>query len=72
MLIGEAAIYLFGLTWLSRFPLPVGVLDAGLLPFVAGDLYKLALAVVLLPPITRRVDGLGSRSGAWARRRTDV
>jgi biotin transport system substrate-specific component len=64
MLTGEAAIYLFGLTWLSRFPLPVGVLDAGLLPFVAGDLYKLALAVVVLPPITRRVDRLGSRSGS--------
>jgi len=69
MLVGEAAIYLFGLAWLSRFPLPVGVLDAGLVPFVAGDLYKLALAVVVLPPITRRVDRLGSRSGSWARRR---
>lgn len=64
MLTGEAAIYLFGLTWLSRFPLAVGVLDAGMVPFLAGDLYKLALAVVVLPPITRRVDRLGSRSGS--------
>lgn len=55
MLIGEAAIYLFGLVWLSRFSLPVGVLDAGLLPFVVGDLYKVALAVALLPFITRQV-----------------
>jgi biotin transport system substrate-specific component len=64
MLIGEAAIYLFGLAWLSRFPLTVGVLDAGLVPFLAGDLYKLALAVVVLPPITRRVERLSSRSGS--------
>jgi biotin transport system substrate-specific component len=56
MLIGEAAIYLFGLAWLTRFPLVVGLLDAGLLPFVVGDLYKLALAVAVLPPITRRVN----------------
>jgi biotin transporter BioY len=26
MLIGEVAIYAIGLAWLSRFPLPVGVL----------------------------------------------
>jgi biotin transport system substrate-specific component len=69
MLIGEAAIYLFALTWLSRFPLAVGVLDAGLLPFLAGDLYKLALAVVVLPPITRRVERLDSGSGSQPRRK---
>ena len=62
MLIGEVALYLCGLTWLARFPLPVGVMEAGLLPFVPGDLYKIALAVALLPPITRQVAGLGSRS----------
>ena len=69
MLFGEAAIYLFGLAWLSRFPLAVGVLDAGLVPFVARDLYRLALAVVVLAPITRRVDQFGSRSGSQAVRR---
>jgi biotin transport system substrate-specific component len=53
MAIGEAAIYLFGLAGLSRFPLSVGVLDAGRLPFVVGDLHKVALAMVLPPPITR-------------------
>jgi biotin transport system substrate-specific component len=53
MVIAEIAIYLFGLAWLSRFPLPVGVLEAGLVPFIAGDLYKMALAVAVLPPITR-------------------
>jgi biotin transport system substrate-specific component len=64
MLIGEAAIYLFGLAWLSRFPLSVGVFDAGLAPFLAGDFYKLALAVVVLPPITRRVERFSPRVGS--------
>jgi biotin transport system substrate-specific component len=54
MLIGEAAIYAIGLAWLSRFPLPVGVLEAGLYPFIAGDVYKIALAVAVLPLITRK------------------
>jgi biotin transport system substrate-specific component len=55
MLIGEIAIYALGLAWLSRFPLPVGLLDAGLVPFLAGDVYKIALATAVLPPITRLV-----------------
>jgi biotin transport system substrate-specific component len=55
MLIGEIAIYALGLAWLSRFPLPVGLLDAGLVPFLAGDLYKIALATAVLPPVTRAV-----------------
>jgi biotin transport system substrate-specific component len=55
MLIGEVVIYALGLAWLSRFPLPIGLLEAGLVPFLAGDLYKIALATALLPPITRAV-----------------
>lgn len=55
MLAGEVAIYVFGLAWLSRFPLKVGLLDAGLLPFIPGDLYKLALAAVALPTAWRVV-----------------
>ncbi len=54
MLIGEVAIYAIGLAWLSRFPLPVGVLEAGLYPFIAGDAYKVALVVAVLPLITRK------------------
>jgi biotin transport system substrate-specific component len=54
MLIGAATIYAFGLAWLSRFPLPVSVLDAGLYPFIAGDVYKIALAVAVLPLLTRK------------------
>jgi biotin transport system substrate-specific component len=53
MFVGEVAIYVVGLGWLSRFPLPVGVLDAGLWPFVAGDLYKLVVAALLLPSAWR-------------------
>ena len=55
MAIGEAAIYAVGLVWLARFSLPVGVLEAGLFPFVVGDLYKVALAAALLPAITDRL-----------------
>ena len=53
MLVGEVVIYVFGLSWLSRFPLPAGVLDAGLWPFVAGDIYKLVVAALLLPSAWR-------------------
>lgn len=57
MLAGEAAIYVFGLAWLARFPLPVGLLDAGLLPFLIGDAYKLLLAALALPTAWRFVRG---------------
>jgi biotin transport system substrate-specific component len=60
MLAGEVVVYVFGLAWLSRFPLPVGLLDAGLVPFIAGDLYKLALAALALP-VAWRVVGRGSQ-----------
>ena len=49
MLAGEVAIYVFGLAWLARFPVAAGVLDAGLYPFIPGDLYKLVLAALALP-----------------------
>jgi biotin transport system substrate-specific component len=55
MLAGEIVIYVFGLAWLSRFPLPSGVLQAGLLPFLVGDAYKVALAAVALPAAWRFV-----------------
>jgi biotin transport system substrate-specific component len=57
LLVSEALIYVFGLAWLSRFSLPVGLLDAGLIPFIAGDLcvytHKIGVAITLLPPATR-------------------
>jgi len=49
MLLGNIAIYAYGLPWLALF---VGVgkaLPLGLKPFIAGDIYKLLLAAVLLP-----------------------
>lgn len=55
MLAGQVLIYAFGLAWLSRFPLPVGLLEAGLLPFLMGDAYKLALAALALPAAWRLV-----------------
>jgi len=61
MLAGEVAIYALGLAWLSRFPLPVGLLEAGLLPFLAGDAYKLAAAALVLPAAWRVLPSIRSR-----------
>ncbi len=49
MLLGNALIYLLGLAWLGRFVGDDRVLALGLLPFVPGDLLKLALGTLLLP-----------------------
>ncbi len=49
MLIGNAIIYAFGLPWLGRFVGWGNVLSLGLLPFIPGDLFKLALAAITLP-----------------------
>lgn len=57
MLAGEVVIYACGLAWLARFPLPVGLLDAGLTPFLVGDAYKLVLAALALPAAWRLARG---------------
>jgi len=49
MIIGNAIIYVFGAGWLSRFVGWDAVLSAGVVPFLAGDVLKIALATVLLP-----------------------
>jgi biotin transport system substrate-specific component len=49
MLAGNAVIYLCGLPWLAHFVGTGRVLAAGLLPFVPGDLVKVAVAAALLP-----------------------
>ncbi len=49
MVLGSAAMYLFGLSWLARYVPGEKVLVAGLLPFVPGDLFKIALVAAALP-----------------------
>ena len=49
MLFGNCAIYALGLPWLARFVGAERALAVGLLPFVPGDLLKIALGAALLP-----------------------
>lgn len=49
MLLGNLAIYLFGLPWLAYFVGADKALALGLLPFVPGDVFKLLLATAMLP-----------------------
>jgi biotin transport system substrate-specific component len=49
MFVGNAAIYLLGLAWLSRFVGADRVAELGLVPFIPGDLVKLVLGTLLLP-----------------------
>ncbi|MGQ9683168.1 MAG: biotin transporter BioY [Anaerolineae bacterium] len=50
LLLGQALIYACGLLWLARFVPADRLLMAGLLPFLAGDAYKLAAAALLTAP----------------------
>jgi biotin transport system substrate-specific component len=64
MLIGEVIIFSMGVAWLSQ---AVGLsaqraLEAGLYPFIVGDLLKLAIAAGLLPIGWRLADRDNSRS----------
>ncbi len=49
MFAGSIVIYLFGLSWLSFYIPRDKLLQAGLYPFVIGDLVKVMLAALLLP-----------------------
>lgn len=49
MLAGNIIIYAFGLLWLGHFVGAEKVFSLGLLPFIPGDLFKLALAAITLP-----------------------
>ena len=49
MLIGSAVLFACGLLWLGRFTGWDLVIQMGLLPFIPGDLLKIALATALLP-----------------------
>lgn len=62
MLVGNLVIYAFGLGWLSRFVAAERLLAAGLIPFLAGDALKIAVATGLLP-LAWRLVGRSARSG---------
>ncbi len=49
MLLGAAALYVPGLLWLAQFTGISGVLQAGLIPFIPGDIVKAALAALAFP-----------------------
>ena len=60
--VGNMLIYVVGLPvlalWLDRHSIPVSTLDAGLWPFIAGDLAKLLAASLLVPAaweVTRQI-----------------
>ena len=59
-LVGSAAVYTLGVTWLwatvGSIPTLNAALHAGLYPFVAGDLVKAVLAGLLLPAAWMLVD----------------
>ena len=58
MVAGNLAIYSFGAMWLAAFTgLPQAV-AAGVVPFLAGDVLKIAVAMIVLPVAHRM---LGSR-----------
>jgi biotin transport system substrate-specific component len=63
MCLGNAVIYVFGVAWLARF-VGSAALSVGLVPFIAGDAYKVLLAAATVPAawalFTRLA--LGSRS----------
>ena len=49
MIIGNLVIYTVGAAWLSGFAGWESALRVGVLPFLAGDAIKIALATLLLP-----------------------
>lgn len=53
MLLGSCVIFAVGLAWLSRFLPAEGLLAAGLLPFLPGDLVKSSLAALAFPTAWR-------------------
>lgn len=58
MLLGNIVLYVPGLIWLAKFIGAEAAITGGLLPFMLGDLLKIALAAVVLPSawhLVRRV-----------------
>ena len=61
MALGNAAILSLGLLWLARFVGAPRVLALGLVPFLPGDIVKIALAAALLPLGWKLLAGRGIR-----------
>ncbi|MGH7740918.1 MAG: biotin transporter BioY [Candidatus Eiseniibacteriota bacterium] len=59
MLIGSMVIFALGLAVLSRFVPAPGLLAAGLLPFIPGDLIKAAAAALAVPAAWRLIPPRG-------------
>jgi biotin transport system substrate-specific component len=64
MLLGSVPVFVAGLAQLSRFIPAEGLLAAGLLPFLPGDLVKATLAALAFPAAWRWARSRGSASGA--------
>jgi biotin transporter BioY len=63
MLAGKIVIYLRGLLWLAHFVGAERVLALGLLPFIPGDLVKLALATSALSSGQKMLGWAGGEKG---------
>lgn len=69
MIVGNVAIYLCGVTWLTvstGMALPKALL-LGVVPFLVGDLLKIAVAATVLPGAWRLVGPHGSRADVAAK-----
>ena len=55
MMIGNVVIYVAGASWLANFTGAEKALTAGVLPFLYGDVLKLAVAAGLMPVAWRLV-----------------
>ena len=64
MLLGSVPVFLLGLSQLARFIPAEGLLAAGLIPFLPGDLIKATLAALAFPAAWRWARSRGSASGA--------
>lgn len=53
---GHLVIYLAGAIWLSMFIGMESAIQAGILPFLIGDVFKIALAAITLPAIWHQLD----------------
>jgi biotin transport system substrate-specific component len=64
MLLGSVPIFALGLAFLSRYLPGDGLLAAGLLPFIPGDLIKSTLAALAFPAAWRMARPRGDARGA--------